>query len=55
MDHDLLRAYMQQRRELGTPRFHREIEAMIGRCASVRAAYRPRQGKDLAGSGSDRL
>jgi hypothetical protein len=38
MDHDLIRAYMQQRREPGTPRFHREIEAMIGRCARERTS-----------------
>jgi hypothetical protein len=55
MDHDLIRAYMQQRREPGTPRFQREVEAMIGRYASVRAAHWPRQEKDFAGSGSDRL
>ncbi|MGB5939658.1 MAG: transposase [Rhodanobacter sp.] len=38
---------------LGTPRFQREIEAMIGRCASVRAAHRPRRNKDAFGTGSD--
>lgn len=48
-----IRAYVQQQRALGTPRFQREIEAMIGRCASVRAAHRPRRNKDAFGTGSD--
>jgi hypothetical protein len=28
---------------LGTPRFQREIEAILGRCAQVRPAHRPRK------------
>lgn len=47
-----IRAYVQQQRALGTPRFQREIEAMIGRCTSVRAAHRPRRNKDAFGTGS---
>ena len=50
-----IRAYVQQQRALGTPRFQREIEAMIGRCTSVRAAHRPRRNKDAFGTGSDPL
>jgi putative transposase len=50
-----IRAYVQQQRALGTIRFQREIEAMIGRCASVRAPHRPRRGKDAFGTGSDPL
>ena len=51
-----IRAYVQQQRALGTPRFQREIEAMIGRCARVRAAHRPRRGESAAiGTGSDPL
>lgn len=42
-------AYVQQQRVLGTPRFQREIEAMIGRCASVRAAHRSRRQNGAAG------
>ena len=50
-----IRAYVQQQRALGTIRFQREIEAMIGRCANVRAAHRPRRDKDAFGKGSDPL
>jgi putative transposase len=50
-----IRTYVQQQRALGTPRFQREIEAMIGRCASVRAAHRPRRNKDAFGASSDAL
>ena len=51
-----IRAYVQQQRALGTPRFQREIEAMIGRCTRVRAAHRPRRGESAAiGTGSDPL
>lgn len=51
-----IRAYVQQQRALGTPRFQHEIEAMIGRCARVRAAHRPRRGESAAiGTGSDPL
>jgi putative transposase len=46
-----IRAYVQQQRALGTPRFQREVEAVIGRCASVRAAHRPRQKRDVTRSG----
>lgn len=38
-----IRAYVQQQRALGTPRFQREIEAILGRCAQVRPAHRPRK------------
>jgi putative transposase len=48
-----IRAYVQQQRALGTPRFQGEIEAMIGRCTSVRAAHRPR--RNTIGTGSDPL
>jgi putative transposase len=48
-----IRAYVQQQRVLGTPRFQREIEAMIGRCASVRPAHRPRHSSESDGTGSD--
>jgi len=53
-----IRAYVQQQRVLGTPRFQCEIEAMIGRCASVRPAHRPkrpRRRSELDGTGSDPL
>jgi putative transposase len=50
-----IRAYVQQQRALGMPRFQREIEAMIGRCANVRAAHRPRRNKDAFGTSSDPL
>ena len=53
-----IRAYVQQQRVLGTPRFQREIEAMIGRCTSVRPAHRPkrpRRRSELDGTGSDPL
>jgi putative transposase len=46
-------AYVQQQRALGAPRFQREIESMIGRCSSVRAAHRPRRNKEATGTGSD--
>ena len=49
------RAYVQQQRALGTPRFQREIEAVIGRCASVRPAHRPRRIEKVGGTGSDPL
>ena len=48
-----IRAYVQQQRVLGTPRFQREIEAMIGRCASVRPAHRPKRSNKSGGTGSD--
>jgi len=38
-----IRAYVQQQRALGTPRFQREIEAILGRCVEVRPAHRPRK------------
>lgn len=50
-----IRAYVQQQRALGTPRFQREIEVMIGRCASVRAAHRPRRDRHDRVTGSDTL
>lgn len=48
-----IRAYVQQQRVLGTPKFRREIEAMIGRCTSVRPAHRPRRRSELDKKGSD--
>ncbi|WP_445147007.1 transposase [Dyella sp. Tek66A03] len=50
-----IRAYVQQQRALGTPRFQREIEAMIGRCAGVLAAHRPRRDQGAIVMGSDPL
>ena len=50
-----IRAYVQQQRLLGTPRFQREIEAMIGRCASVRPAHRPKRSNKSGETGSDPL
>ena len=53
-----IRAYVQQQRVLGTPKFQREIEALIGRCTSVRPAHRPkrpRRRSELDGTGSDPL
>ena len=50
-----IRAYVQQQRVLGTPRFQRETEAMIGRCARVRPAPRPRRDRTSGGTGSDPL
>lgn len=50
-----IRACVQQQRMLGAPRFQREIEAMIGRCASVRPAHRPRRSSESEGSVSDPL
>jgi putative transposase len=44
MDGDRLaeiRGHVQQQRVLRTPRFQREIEAVIDRCASAHAAHRP--------------
>jgi putative transposase len=48
-----IRAYVQQQRVLGTPRFQREIEAMIGCCANVRPAHRPKHSNKSGGTGSD--
>jgi putative transposase len=36
-----IRAYLQQQRALGSERFQRQVEAMLGRCAQVRPAHRP--------------
>jgi putative transposase len=41
-----IRAYVQQQRALGGPRFQSQIEAMLGRCARVRPAHRPVSSKD---------
>lgn len=38
-----IRAYLQQQRALGTPRFHAAIEAQLGRCGTIRPAHRPRR------------
>lgn len=38
-----IRAYLQQQRVLGTPRFQAHIEAMLGRRASIRPQGRPRR------------
>lgn len=42
-----IRAYLQQQRALGPGRFQRAIEAQLGRCATVRPAYRPKLEKAL--------
>ncbi len=42
-----IRDYLQQQRALGPGRFQRAIEAQLGRCATVRAAHRPRLKKAL--------
>ena len=49
-----IRAYVQQQRVLGSPRFQLEIETMLGRCASVRPAQRPRRSSESDGTGSGR-
>ena len=36
-----IRTYLQQQRALGSERFQRQVEAMLGRCAKVRPAHRP--------------
>ena len=40
---DRIRVYLQQQRALGPDRFQRAIEVQLGRCATVRAAHRPKQ------------
>lgn len=36
-----IRNYLQQQRALGSTRFQADIEAQLGRCATVRPAHRP--------------
>lgn len=44
---DRIRVYLQQQRALGPDRFQRAIEVQLGRCATVRAAHRPKRQKAL--------
>jgi putative transposase len=50
-----IRLSVRQQCALGTSRFQREIEAIIGRCASVRAANRPRRNRAVEVTGSEPL
>nr|WP_255482756.1 hypothetical protein [Rhodanobacter sp. MP7CTX1] len=50
-----IRTHVQQQRAMGTPRFQREIEMVIGHCANVRAAHLPRRNEDAFGTSSDPL
>ena len=52
-DVDEIRAYLQQQRAWGGPRFQAAIAAQLDRCAQVRPAHRPR--KPLASDGEKAL
>jgi putative transposase len=45
-DVERIRAYLQQQRAKGSPRFQAAIEVQLGRCATVRPTYRPSSKRD---------